>query len=80
LPQGGTLLPLKIEIVLAPQFEKELRIEGLLGFGNAPPLKFIFKNSAENIQSWYSRIFPILKTPDYDDERRTEIVNELLGL
>jgi hypothetical protein len=80
LPPGGTLLPLSIEIVLAPPFEKNLRIEGILGFGNAPPLTFVFKNSSENIQSWYDRLFPILGTSKYNDKKRTEIINELLGI
>ena len=80
LPPGGTLLPVIIEIRLIPPFENNLRIEGIFGFGNAPPLKFVFKNSKENVQSWYDRIFPILETLAYDDKKMTEIVNELLGL
>jgi len=80
LPPGGTLLALSIEIILIPPFDNNLSVEAILGFGNAPPLKFVFKNSKENVQSWYDRIFPILKTSEYDDNKRTEIVNELLGL
>ena len=80
LPPGGILLALSIEIILIPPFENNLSVEAILGFGNAPPLKFVFKNSKENVQSWYDRIFPILKTSEYDDNKRTEIVNELLGL
>lgn len=80
LPPGGTLLPLSIEIILAPPFEKNLNIEGILGLGNAPPAKFVFKNSAENVQSWFDRIYPTLETSKYDDAKRAEIVNELLGI
>ena len=80
LPPGGTLLPLSIKIVLVPPFVGMLHVEGILGFGNAPPLTFVFKNSIENVQSWYDHIFPILRTAEYDDEKRIEIVNELLGI
>lgn len=80
LPPGGTLLPFSIEIILSPPFEKKLCIKGIFGFGNAQPLNFAFENSARNVQSWYEQIFPILETPKYDDKKRIEILNELLGI
>ncbi|MHC4623588.1 MAG: AlbA family DNA-binding domain-containing protein [Planctomycetota bacterium] len=80
LPPGGRLEVAQMILDLTPPFTKQLKIEATLGCSNAPPLKFVFQNSAENIQSWYDRIFPILKTSKYDDKKRTEIVNELLGI
>ena len=80
LPPGGWLEVDQMILDLKPPFTKQLKVEGIFGCGNAPPLKFVFENSAENIKSWYDSVFPILKTPEYDDKNRTEIVNELLGL
>lgn len=80
LPPGGWLEVAQMDIILKPPFTRKLRIEGNFGCGNAPPMKFVFENSAENVQSWYDMIFPILKTPKYDDTKRTEIVNKLLGI
>jgi hypothetical protein len=80
LPPGGWLEVAQMILDLKPPFAKQLKIEGIFGCGNAPPLKFVFENSAENIQSWYNRVFPILKTTEYDDKRRDELVKELLGL
>ena len=80
LPPGGWREIAQMELDLKPPFAKKLKIEGTFGCGNAPPLKFVFENSTENVQSWYDRIFPILRTPKYDDEKRIEIVNELFGI
>jgi hypothetical protein len=77
LPPGGTLLPIIIEILLVPPFEKKLNIEGMLGFGNAPPLQFSFKNSKENIQSFHDKI---LGNPGLDSEEETRLIKELLGM
>ncbi len=76
LPPGGWLEVAQMILDLKPPFTKQLKVEGIFGCGNAPPLKFVFENSAENIQPWYNRV---LKTR-YDDKKRAEIVNELLGL
>ena len=75
LPPGGWLEVTQMILDLKPPFTKQLKIEGTFGCGNAPPLKFVFENSVENVQSWYDRTFS-----GYDDTKRTEIVNELLGI
>ncbi len=80
LPPGGWLELAKMILSLQPPFTEELKIEGTFGCGNSPPNKFTFANSVGNIQRWYNNIFPILKTPQYDDGKRTQIVNELLGI
>ncbi len=80
LPPGGWLEIAQMILDLKPPFTKQLKIEGIFGCGNAPPLRFVFENSAENVQSWYDREFPNLEASQYDNKKRTEIVNELFGI
>lgn len=78
LPPGGWLEVAQMILDLIPRFTQQLKIEGTFGCSNAPPLKFIFKNSSKNILSCYDRIFTNHKA--LQDNKRTEIVNELLGI
>lgn len=80
LPPGGWLEVAAMILDLRPPFTKQLKIEGTFGCSNAPPLKFIFENSSENILSCYDRIFPNHKALQDDKNKRTEIVSELLGI
>jgi hypothetical protein len=75
LPPGGWLEVAQMLLDLIPPFTKKLKIEGTIGCNNVPPLTFTFENSAENVLSWYDRIHS-----EYDDAKRTEIVNELFGI
>ena len=80
LPPGGWLEVAQMILDLKPPFTKQLKIEGTFGCSNAPPLKFIFENSAENVLSWYGRVFPNPEVPQYDNKKRAEIVSELFGI
>ena len=80
LPPGGWLEVAQMILDLNRPFTKQLKIEGTFGCSNAPPLKFIFENSSENILSCYDRIFTNHKALQDDGKKRTEIVNELLGI
>jgi hypothetical protein len=75
LPPGAWLEVARMMLDLIPPFIQGLKIEGTFGCSNVPPLKFIFENSAQNINSWHGCIFH-----QYDDTKRTEIVNELFGI
>jgi len=77
LPPGGWLEVAQMILDLKPPFTKQLKIEGTFGCSNAPPLTFIFENSAENVLSWHGRV---LSTSVYDDKQRTGMVNELFGI
>lgn len=80
LPPGGWLEVAQMILDLKPPFTKQLKVEGIFGCGNAPPLKFVFENSAENIQSWYNDVSQNPETFNFDNNKRTEKANELLGL
>ncbi len=80
LPPGGWLEIGQMELELRPPFEGNLKIEGAFGCGNTPPLKYVFENSKESVESWYKRTFPILRTTKYDDKKRIDIVNELFSI
>jgi hypothetical protein len=78
LPPGGWLELAQIILDLRPPFTEQLKIQGTFGCSNAPPLKFIFENSPENILSCYDRISSYHKADQ--DDKRDEMVNELLGI
>jgi hypothetical protein len=78
LPPGGWLTIAKILLDLFPPFTQELRIEGTIGCENAPPDKFTFTNSADNLKQWYDKVFAVGNT--LNEEDKFEKVKELLGI
>jgi Schlafen, AlbA_2 len=80
LPPGGWLEVAQIILDLTPPFTKQLKIEGTFGCSNAPPVRFFFENSSENIQSSYDLMCSKHKALQDDKDKRTEIVRELLGM
>jgi len=54
LPPDAQLQPLAITMMLAPPFEKDLKIEGLCGCGQSPSFKFIIQNNADTINRLYN--------------------------
>lgn len=80
LPPGGRFEVAQMSLDLIPPFREQLIIEGTFGCSNAPPIKFFFENSIENIQSCYESIYLNHKSLKDDKNKRIKKVNELLGI
>ena len=78
LPPKAHLSLVEISFDLRPPFDRGLHIEGLFGFGNAPPRSFVFKNSQQAIEAWYREVLEEFREGRVGPSDHQRLVSTLL--